>query len=300
MKQISPGIYFGLDEATYHDDPAFGSNDVKDLAYDHEKWFERCAYNPDRTPYKETEAYKEGKLKHLLLLEPEEFDNKYCIQPGSPFQKGKKIIGRSEYEKQMRSIDRLKNTIITNMGDPMTVEQFMGNGLNEVSIFWRDEKTKLMCKARHDVFKPYFTVDYKTCREWDIENTHRAIERYKYYVQAAHYINGRKAIRDLLKQGGEVIFGDVSDLRIIQEFAEHDDDGFFFVFQCKDAPYKTKVHYVDQEILELGQRAVNDGLERFVLYADYFEKGECPPSNIEVEEISIFQFSHNTINKGNF
>lgn len=70
-----PGIYFGMDEAEYHADPALGSTSIKALAVDaYEFQFDRL-YGED----KDTDALVFGSALHARILEGREaFNRKFC------------------------------------------------------------------------------------------------------------------------------------------------------------------------------------------------------------------------------
>jgi hypothetical protein len=63
---IKPGIYFGMPEDIYHDDPALGSTDLKELALDPIEYQYGRLHGEERT---ETFALKWGSAIHCRMLE---------------------------------------------------------------------------------------------------------------------------------------------------------------------------------------------------------------------------------------
>lgn len=67
----------------------------------------------------------------------------------------------------------------------------------EVSIFWRDEETGLICKCRPDVWRPdlRLVIDYKTTTSLDTDKLMRTIADFKYHMKAAHYLVGAADVK---------------------------------------------------------------------------------------------------------
>ncbi len=66
------GVYFGLDEATYHADPALGSTDIRKLLISPSEWWWGSEWNPRRPADKDTPARLRGRALHKFVLEGEE------------------------------------------------------------------------------------------------------------------------------------------------------------------------------------------------------------------------------------
>lgn len=77
-KLFADGVYFGLDEDTYHADPALGSTDIRRLFYSPAEWWWHSKLNPLRPEDTETKFKEFGKAVHKLALEGREaFDAEY-------------------------------------------------------------------------------------------------------------------------------------------------------------------------------------------------------------------------------
>ncbi|MGY2052923.1 PD-(D/E)XK nuclease-like domain-containing protein [Methylobacterium sp. JK268] len=66
---IEDGIYFGLDEARYHADPALGSSDLKRLAAEPADYWFGSVHNPNRPAEESTPSQVIGRAVHKLVLE---------------------------------------------------------------------------------------------------------------------------------------------------------------------------------------------------------------------------------------
>jgi len=127
-------------------------------------------------------------------------------------------------------------------------------GDHEVSVFWVND-AGIRCKARFDILKPGGIGDLKS-----IANQHSdrleiaakwAIKRYRYDIQAEHYLEGRRQMPQLFKQGRVFIYMGASigmkkldestgSLALIRdrlmEVIKHKTFGFQFIFISKEAP----------------------------------------------------------------
>lgn len=85
---IEPGIYFGMDEETYHADPALGSSSIKQLLINPVRWWRKSPYGQaffeahglaSKPTDEETDAKLFGRAVHCIVLEPHTFDDKFCV-----------------------------------------------------------------------------------------------------------------------------------------------------------------------------------------------------------------------------
>lgn len=80
---LADGLYFGLDEATYHADAALGSTDLKKLAAEPAAYWFGSALNPDRPEEDEDAAHRVlGRAVHKFVLEgPQAFNGRFERYP---------------------------------------------------------------------------------------------------------------------------------------------------------------------------------------------------------------------------
>lgn len=232
-----PGIYFGLDEELYHRLPWCGSNDIKKLAFSPSDYWADSPMNPLREPDdKNTPAKVFGSAIHCGILYGEEvFRNRYGYIEGDEGKEGPSAAGLKDWiiqqggspaklkednEKMIREVfdtilltENQFNKVLlahkTIRSNPHLVEAF-SKGWPEVSIFWRQEGVP--CKARIDYLKIKACVDLKSFAGKDrLMSLDRMvindIFKYRYDAQAAHYLDGRLAAKEL-SEAGKVFMAD--------------------------------------------------------------------------------------------
>jgi hypothetical protein len=225
---ITPGIYFGLDEDTYHAAPWIGSSSMKNLyACPPDYWFE-SHMNPLRPADEPTMAQTFGRaLHHRILYGVEAFARDYTFiggttgdsvsaedlktwikEQGSVPQKlkadnermvremGVNLLTETTYERIMVAAAHITK-------NPNLANAFTG-GFPEVSVFWYEDGVP--CKARWDYWKSRAIVDLKSFRSKDRirsldETVLQDLFNYRYDIQVAHYLNGHVAAAKLLEEG---------------------------------------------------------------------------------------------------
>lgn len=243
-----PGIYFGMTNEFYHADPALGSTNLRKLANNPSDYWWESPFNPHREIEKVTPARIRGSAMHTLVLEGEtKFDQLYMCGPHhsddmSPSEKGaatkaanakaaatgKTMLPADDYDRIA-----IASTMITKNPKLATVFQ---NGIPEVSVFWA--RDGITYKVRFDYLKPRGIGDLKS-----ITNTrdkpfpdacYDAIAGYRYDVQAAHYLDGRARLPQLLADG--CVYGD-HDAELLKRIAAAPAFAFQWVFfQADKAP----------------------------------------------------------------
>lgn len=273
IEPLQPGIYLGLDEEIYFDDPAVSFSGIKKLLRSPAEYWLASKMNPNRDPKaaEEKDVLSQGKLFHTLLLEPGRFDEKYFIMPGGRWDEQKKMVSRSDYQatvgavKVVRSLERAERLFDKSFGYP------------EVTVVWLDPRTGVMCRARHDFFCWEWTVDYKTADNIQEDFLRMTFRRYEYHLQHAHYTEGRKQVRKMMEAGKANFYGEFSD-KFMNEFMGAQDDFFTFVFQGKKDPYTALPIMLDESSIENGQNQCRKGLDIFKRYMDQYGTDKPWPS----------------------
>lgn len=138
-------------------------------------------------------------------------------------------------------------------------------GQPEVSAFWTDEATGVWCRARFDFLRhpapgrPRIVVDYKTTPAADAGHVTRAIGRFGYAQQAAHYLDGAAAVGI-------------------------DDAAFLFVFQEIEPPHLIHVVQLDQYDLAAGADRNRQAID---LYARCVRDGVWPGYATDITTVSL-------------
>lgn len=165
-----------------------------------------------------------------------------------------------EYEQVHSMADALRrHPVASVLFDP-------ARGKPEQSLFWRDERTEVMRRARFDWLPDarsgrLIIPDYKTCRSAEPAALARAVEEFGYHQQDDWY---RAAARAL----------DLAD----------DDAAFVFVCQEKTAPYVVTVVEMDAVARRIGAARNRRALE---LFAECTATGHWPGYSDEIAYLSL-------------
>ena len=236
---LADGVYFGLDAATYHADPALGSSDMKLLAYSPADYWHGSALNPNRDSDEPTPAQVFGSAVHKLVLEGHQaFEGSYAPTDHNGSTKAGKaereaIVEAGQTALKRDDWNRCLSAAMAIASNPHLAEAFTG-GASEVSIVWTDDG--LRKKARIDHLKARASTDLKSIRPQRAisfaQNCIRAFTEHRYDVQACHYGDARRAMADLIKAGA--VFGDHDPAWLARLQAEA---AFVFVFyRAEGAP----------------------------------------------------------------
>ncbi|MCW5695834.1 MAG: PD-(D/E)XK nuclease-like domain-containing protein [Bauldia sp.] len=275
------GVYFGLDENTYHRSPWLGSTDIRRLRRSAPDFWWHSWMNPARPEDRPTEALIFGRAVHRRVLEgAAAFERRYApaeypgnIKAGKDERaeieaSGRIALRRADYDR----ISIAGSMIALN---PNLADAFSG-GAAEVSVFWHQDGVPMKC--RFDYLKLRAIADLKSIRnsrEIDfVEACKRRAGDSRFDIQARHYSNGRRAMGALVRDGrvaGEHDADWLSRVISVTAFA------FVFVFwQAEDAPI-TWAYQLSPEnpILTKGQDAIDRAVERFRSFSERFGPDEA-------------------------
>lgn len=264
---LADGIYFGLDEKTYHADLALGSTDMKRLYYSPaDYWFE-SGLNPLREDdeSKVTPALLRGRAVHRFVLEGRDaFLSEYAPTefPGN-IKAGKDereaIAARGMIPLPRKDYDRVLQSGTMIRANRYLAEAF-SDGRSEVSVFWTDERvpgSPIRKKARFDFLKWGGIVDLKS-----ITNTmgiefprccRNAIAQRDYPIQAVHYCEGRQTMAAHVAAGR--VYGE-HDADWLTAVAQKEKFAFTWVFwQAEGAPltWGAPLSYPDNPIFDVAR-----------------------------------------------
>lgn len=191
----------------------------------------------------ETPALLFGRAYHMRVLETELFAETYVLPPEDPPRRptqrqrdAKKPsdetraaiafwdewdeINAGKIQLSAEDFERIEAMHAALMANPVAAGIF-AEGHPEVTMYWRDDATGIGCKARADWWRPQmFFADLKTTDDASPEGFAKAVVKYGYHIQHAHYADGANAC-------GERI------------------PNFLIVAQEKEAPYVSQVYQVD-------------------------------------------------------
>ena len=183
-----------------------------------------------------------GTAIHTAVLEPETFLDRYVILPegidrrtkdgkaeyaileGKAEAKGAQLLPYADFDKVMA----IKSACHTH---PMA-KQLFRDGKAEMSVFWTDEETGVLCKCRPDWLlggdNPAI-LDLKSTEDASPDGFTRSAYKYRYHVQAAWYLDGLEAALGVKP------------------------DVFMFLAVEKSAPYAPAFYYADDAMITAGR-----------------------------------------------
>lgn len=155
------------------------------------------------------------------------------------------------------------------------MQNAFANGEPEVSVFWiREFEGRLLpMKARFDYLKPRAVPDLKSIRNSRkiefVEACRRAIGERRYDMQAAHYLEARRKLPDLINIGA--VYGDY-DAGLLQRVHLANDYAFVLIFfQADDAPLSWGcILSPENPHIETARAHINQALSNYVMCAEAF------------------------------
>lgn len=229
-----------LPNAEYHNGPGYSSTDLRLV-------LKSGAHLKCKDSYEETAAQLEGSAAHSLVLDDvQTFNREFNVVDGKRSAKMKKEAAEEGVSllspSQGANIHAWANAIKEHT-EANNLMQF--KGATEVSGYWIDPATGLLCKVRTDKLIPSLSmiVDLKFMSVRDSVDLgykfQAAIVNYRYDIQAAYYLQGANAIDQ--------------DLHY---------DTFVWVVCAKEKPHMVGVYLADAEILASGAQGSFEALAK--------------------------------------
>lgn len=191
QKYIDQGLITGMPNEMYHSIRGFVSS--SGLRYFEESPLHYQAYL--RSEKKQTDDQLLGTLFHMLVLEPELFDQMYICVPGDRRNKEVKdavaaaeATGRTVVKTEM--YDTVKKMAEKTLAKIKRMGLFTPSGLSEASVFVVDPATDCPIKARFDRIEPELGVvyDFKSYSSASEYSFRPQLFRMRYDRQAALYL----------------------------------------------------------------------------------------------------------------
>lgn len=198
-------------------------------------------------PEKQTDALIFGSLFHTIILEPEKVELEYAIEPivNKRTNDGKDILNQFYFDNADKTIitqEQLDLAIILKdkiMQHPIASKLLKVKGEHEVSLFWNDDKTNVLLKARPDKIVDDIIIDLKTTISANPDVFFKKAYDYGYHKQAYHYL-----------QGFEKCYGKKAS-------------GFVFIAIEKEPPYAVCVYKASDNFIKIGEIEVRRDIEMF-------------------------------------
>jgi hypothetical protein len=120
-------------------------------------------------------------------LEPDTWERRYVRTQGRrrPTETDQTVLTAADWELCLRLRDAIWNH--------PTCQDLLSEGTAESSAWWLDPETQLLCKCRPDWSRTGLLLDFKTARDASPAGFARAVERYRYHVQAVYALDGWQA-----------------------------------------------------------------------------------------------------------
>ncbi|AZV94465.1 PD-(D/E)XK nuclease-like domain-containing protein [Pseudomonas sp. S 311-6] len=249
--------------------------------------FYALTLDPNRPPEKERGGQLEGQLAHCAILEPGEFSKRYAVLPHDAPRRptdaqrnakkpsddsqaamdwwraweadntGRLVITASQYEvaqRQAESVRRLPD-----------IREALDAGQPEVSAFWRDPETGVLCRCRPDWSHPagesgVVLLDVKTYSDASPSEFRRQCARKRYYVQDAYYSDG---------------YARASGLSVL---------AFVFVAVETEYPFQASAVMLDAVSRQQG---ADDARRNLNTYAECMRTGQWPGYSSGIETVSL-------------
>ena len=247
---MKPGMH-KIRNQEYHAGPGLSSSDLKELLKSaaHYKTYKA-------NPPEQTAEMLRGSLVHQMILEPELFDQEYAvgsfnIRRGKEYEKvvaenpGKIVISSEELCEATKCVEAFKEECSKNKELSELFE-----GVKELAFYWEDKESGALLKAKPDVItKTGKIVDLKTARDASFDAFQKQMVDLKYFVSAAHYLNGVREVIGMEIEGTSII--------------PHPPNTFHFVVIETKAPYAIAVYTLDEKAIEFGNALISHAIRNF-------------------------------------
>ena len=265
---MEPGVYSDLSNADYHASSALSRTGLTLLHQRSPRHYWSEHLNPDRKPREQTPAMRLGSGVHSYVLERDKFPEEFAVAPRCDrrTKDGKAVwaefVEGSEGKTALTAQEGAQIIAIAKAvaAHPLA-SSILAAGAPEVSAFWRDRETEVLCRVRPDFLPPSgYVVDLKTTQDASTEAFQRSAYSFGYPHQAAFYIDGCRA-------AGIDVSGD-----------------FVFIAVEKTPPYAVQVFRASKEMLAVGRREVREAVNE---YAACISSGEWPGYAPAMQELEL-------------
>jgi hypothetical protein len=268
---MTPGVHYGIANDAYHQGEGLSHSGLKRIRMQTPFHYHALATATDAPPKAPTPQMFNGTLTHCALLEPEHFDLRYVIAPDvSKSSRLYKEFAQQCMSSGMEPISQLQRDAAFRQAEALRklpqVAELLAHGQPEVSAWWRDVATGVLCKCRPDWVSPVglgkgvVLLDVKTASDASPEGFSKSVANFGYHTQADWYCTGFE-----LASGMQV-------------------HGMVFAVVESEFPHACSAYMLSDAAL---LRAREENREALNLYARCAEAKQWPgyPSEIQVIEL---------------
>lgn len=261
------GVVADMPFAEYHAVQALSASGLKKLRRSPAHYF-GTTLDPNRPAEDSSDAMVAGSLLHCAVLEPDQLEARYVVKPedmsfatkeGRAWKAdhvGRQIVTTPQWRTSMAQAKALRAL--------PEVRALLGQGRSEVSSFWHDSETGVLCKCRLDwefeTAGGVIVLDLKTCQDASPDGFAKAVARYGYHLQDAHYTDG---------------YANASGKPVL---------GFVFAAVEADWPHAAAAYMLSDADRD-NARAENRRLTQ--LYADCLGRGQWPGYASEIQTLTL-------------
>ena len=264
-------IIHGLSMDEYRASSAVSASDLKNL-----KRSPAYAHMRDSVS---TPAQEWGTAVHTAILEPDELDTRYRLEPEQPADNTAKVWRATKLYKealavtlaepgvegvlsaqQFEDLAQIQRNVAR---DPVGEKMHATVGHNEASAFAFMKEAGLWVKVRPDRLMPEarMVVDVKTARQHLPGPFARACATYDYHLSAAMYLD------------------------VLSTFDPY--DHYVFLVVASDAPFEVRSYTLDEDSIEQGRAEYQRGL---IEWKHYREEGYWPGGTGQIEELRLPEY----------
>lgn len=258
--EISAGMVIsGMPNEVYHTHESISKSGLDLIARSPAHFHYAAAKQPTR-------AMEIGTAIHAALLEPERFQREYVLlrdvkdRRASEYKQAVSVHGseRVLVSHEADEVAGMQEAVYSNQTAKNWLEK---SGRRELSVFAQDPETGALVRCRFDILTDCgFSIDIKKTQDAREEAFSRAIDNYRYHVQAAFYSDV------FLWATGEKLAG------------------FKFIAVEQEMPHGCKTYRLDETAIIEGRRLYREDLN---LYAECLKKQDWPCYEDEESLISL-------------
>ncbi|OFL37499.1 exonuclease VIII [Achromobacter xylosoxidans] len=264
----APCTIDGQDIEAYHRGPGISKTGLDHVARS-PALFYALHLDPGRPAEKERAGQLEGQLAHCAILEPAEFDRRYAVGPDvsratkawkeweASLPAGVIAIKPDQRETALRQAESVRRL--------PDVAEALAAGRPEVSAYWIDPDTGVLCRCRPDWVHPagesgVVLLDVKTYSDASPAEFARQIARKRYHVQDAFYSEG---------------FGRAAGVDVL---------GFVFVAVETEWPFAASAVMLDEPGRDVGRNQYRRDLDT---YARCLAANDWPGYGAAIHQVSL-------------
>lgn len=258
-------MLINLSNADYHAHPAYSKSDL-DAA---RKSGRHLLDKKEGPPQASTQAFDFGTAFHASALPGEDFDSIAVRMPEGlkkTTKEGKAFVADNANRIILNPTEcyALDQMMLSMLEHPISAGLLKGDlkGKSEQSFFATDENTGLEIKCRPDFMlnDGSLILDLKTTLDASPKGFQRSMVNYRYYVQAAWYLD------------------------VVELATGKRPEAFLFIACEKCRPFNTAVYVADEEMIKLGQQHAREDLGKI---AEWKATGIYPGYSDRAEMISL-------------